>query len=132
MPALFQVKGVDHLVLRVSDLDRARNFYEEVLGCSLERSLPELGLYQFRAGAQLIDLVTLDSPLGGTTEVKPAHRNQDHFCLILEPFNEEVLRRYFNDLNVACSETRERYGAGGFGPSFYITDPDGNVVELKG
>jgi len=26
----------------------------------------------------------------------------------------------------------QRYGAEGMGPSLYITDPDGNTVELKG
>ncbi|MEE9481273.1 MAG: VOC family protein, partial [Kiloniellales bacterium] len=60
----FQVLGLDHLVLRVKDLDRALAFYRDVLGCALERSLDEIGLYQLRAGRSLIDLVTLDGELG--------------------------------------------------------------------
>ncbi|MGB1884670.1 MAG: VOC family protein, partial [Gammaproteobacteria bacterium] len=30
------------------------------------------------------------------------------------------------------SEVHERYGADGFGDSVYVTDPEGNTVELKG
>ena len=29
-------------------------------------------------------------------------------------------------------EQRKRFGADGEGPSVYLTDPEGNVVELKG
>ena len=33
---------------------------------------------------------------------------------------------------VVPGETKQRYGADGMGPSIYISDPEGNVVELKG
>jgi hypothetical protein len=33
---------------------------------------------------------------------------------------------------VEVGEVVDRYGASGTGPSLYITDPEGNVVELKG
>jgi catechol 2,3-dioxygenase-like lactoylglutathione lyase family enzyme len=126
------VKKIDHLVLRVADFDQARFFYETVLGCELERSLPDLGLYQFRAGHQLIDLVTVGSKLGGDEPVSETGSNQDHFCLAIEPFVEDELRAYLSEFGIDCPEAGERYGADGFGPSVYIRDPDGNVVELKG
>src|SRR5258707_890781 len=58
------VRAIDHVVLRVADLERAKKFYVEVLGCPVEKWQAELGLLQLRAGSALIDLVPLDGPLG--------------------------------------------------------------------
>src|SRR5260370_22875133 len=58
------IAALDHVVLRVADLERAKAFYRDVLGCPVEKWQPEIGLLQMRAGAALIDLVTLDGKLG--------------------------------------------------------------------
>ncbi len=122
----FAIKGLDHVVLRVADLDRAVRFYCEVLGCREERRLESIGLVQLRAGASLIDLV----PAGGAPEV--AGGNMDHFALRIEPFDETALRAHLAAHGVDVGEVATRYGAEGSGPSLYIQDPDGNTVELKG
>lgn len=126
----FQIQELDHVVLRVADINRARTFYEQVLGCTLERELPEFGLYQMRAGRQLIDLVPVGSKLGGELPVAEPH-NLDHFCLTISPFDDAALRSHLDQFGITASETGERYGAGGYGPSIYIEDPDGNTIELK-
>jgi len=59
-----KILGLDHVVIRVQDLEASLRFYCEALGCSEERRLDELGLVQLRAGDALIDLVPVDSPLG--------------------------------------------------------------------
>lgn len=127
----FSISGIDHIVLRVADLDASLRFYEEILGCRKERELPDLGLYQLRAGRQLIDLVTVGSKLGGQTPVSLDGKNQDHFCLTLDTFNEDALREWLSSHDIEASEAGERYGAEGYGLSVYIQDPDGNTVELK-
>lgn len=127
----FEVTGIDHLVLRVSNLAASRDFYEGLLGCVMERELPDLGLFQLRAGRQLIDLVPIGSELGGVSEVLQENRNQDHFCLTISPFEPEVLNKLMVAAGVSCSEVGTRYGADGYGLSLYVTDPDGNTVELK-
>ncbi|MEM9176398.1 MAG: VOC family protein [Myxococcota bacterium] len=134
MPAPFELAGLDHVVLRVSDLERSIAFYGEVLGCPVERRLDDLGLVQLRAGAALIDLVGLETPLGraGGGEVVPEGRNVDHFALTLASFDEAAIRAHLDAHAVEAGKTGERYGATGYGPSIYIQDPDGNVVELKG
>ncbi len=82
------VAGLDHVVLRVADLERATAFYRDVLFCPVEKWQPDLGLMQLRAVAALIDLVTLDGKLGREGGAGPGKegRNLDHFCLRLANF----------------------------------------------
>ena len=126
--------GLDHVVLRVRDLEASLRFYCGALGCSEERRLDELGLVQLRAGSALIDLVPVDSPLGLAGGAPPGEdaRNLDHFALRIEPFDEAELRTQLIAAGVEPGDVADRYGAEGSGPSMYIRDPDGNVVELKG
>jgi len=129
-----EIRGLDHVVLRVGDLERAIRFYCGVLGCTEERRNDAIGLVQLRAGAALVDLVAVDSPLGrlGGPAAGEAARNMDHFALQLERFDEATLRAHLAAHGVAPGEVAQRYGALGMGPSMYVRDPDGNVVELKG
>jgi catechol 2,3-dioxygenase-like lactoylglutathione lyase family enzyme len=122
----FSIKGLDHVVLRVADLERALGFYCGVLGCREERRVESINLVQLRAGASLIDLV----PAQGTPD--PKRGNMDHFALRIEPFDLAALRAHLESHGVVVGEAATRYGAEGQGPSLYITDPDGNTVELKG
>jgi glyoxylase I family protein len=129
-----RILALDHIVLRVADLDRARGFYCDVLGCTFEKWQAEFGLLQLRAGASLVDLVSLEGPLGRAGGAAPGRegRNVDHFCLRVEPFDEAGLRAHLAAHGVAAGATAQRYGADGTGPSIYLDDPDGNQVELKG
>jgi len=122
-----RVASLDHLVLRVADLDRSIQFYGEVLGCHVERRLEEPKLVQLRAGASMIDLV----PAGSAPQPAEA-RNLDHFAVRISAFDFPTLATHLERHGVAVGEVRRRYGAEGYGSSLYITDPDGNVVELKG
>jgi glyoxylase I family protein len=126
----FSLEGIDHIVLRVADVRRAVRFYCDVLGCALEREQPELGLTQLRAGRNLIDLVTLDGPLGAG-EPPGAGRNLEHFCVTLEPYDETQLMAWLGAHGVASRAPAVRYGAQGEGRSFFISDPEGNHIELK-
>jgi glyoxylase I family protein len=130
----FWIMGLDHLVLRVRDLDRMVWFYCEILGCRVDRVQEELGLMQIRAGRSLIDLVTVDGKLGRMGGAAPAKegRNLDHFCIAIEGYDEAAIRAYLAAHKVEIGEAGSRYGAEGEGPSLYIKDPEGNVVELKG
>ena len=131
---MLKLQGIDHLVLRVVDLDRMVRFYVDALGCSVERRQDAIGLVQLRAGRSLIDLVPVDGKLGRMGGAAPGAqgRNLDHFCLRVEPFDEAALRAHLAAHGVEAGKTESRYGAEGEGPSIYLCDPEGNVVELKG
>jgi glyoxylase I family protein len=125
-----RIAGLDHVVLRVGNLDRAIEFYERVLNCRVERRLDQPKLVQLRAGASLIDLV----PASGSPReaVDGPGRNMDHFALRIDGFDPAALAAHLRRHGIEVGEVRERYGAEGYGPSLYICDPDGNTVELKG
>jgi glyoxylase I family protein len=131
---MIRIRDIDHLVLRVVDVEAMVAFYRDVLGCSIERRRDELGLVQLRAGRSMVDLVPVDGKLGraGGAAPGPEGRNLDHFCLRVDPFDEAAIRRHLDAAGIAAGEAVPRYGAEGEGPSIYVTDPEGNVVELKG
>ncbi|MDZ4318924.1 MAG: VOC family protein [Phenylobacterium sp.] len=128
------VAGFDHIVLRIRDKAAMIGFYREVLGLPVDWDRPELGLTHIRAGAALIDLVTLDGPLGriGGAGPEAEGRNLDHFCLQVRPFDEAAIRAHLAAHGVTIDAEGERYGADGDGLSLYIRDPEGNSIELKG
>jgi glyoxylase I family protein len=125
-----RISGLDHIVLRVGDLDRAIRFYEMVLNCHVERRLEQPKLVQLRAGASLIDLVPASASPGAAGDA--AGRNMDHFAVRVDGFDAAALTSHLRQHGIEVAEVKERYGAEGYGPSLYISDPDGNTVELKG
>ncbi len=131
---MIQLKTIDHIVLRVTDIERSMAFWRDVLGCLLERELPEMGLYQIRAGDCLIDLVPVTSKLGQMGGAAPGveGHNMDHVCLRVENWDEAAITAHLQSHGIQVPESCRRYGADGFGSSLYIQDPDGNTVELKG
>jgi catechol 2,3-dioxygenase-like lactoylglutathione lyase family enzyme len=117
------IRGIDHVVLRVRDIDRVRKFYCDVLGAHHVAYRPELGMSHLRIGAAMIDLVKGEGPTGC---------NMDHFCLRVEPFDQDAIVAHLEKHGVAVGDIRNRFGAEGNGISIYLTDPEGNTVELKG
>jgi glyoxylase I family protein len=131
---MITLRGIDHLVLRVSDVEAMLGFYCDVLGCTVARRRNDLGLVQLRAGRSLIDLVAVAGPLGSAGGAAPGRegRNLDHFCLRVEPFDEPAIRRQLEAAGIPVGALGVRFGAEGEGPSLYVADPEGNTVELKG
>jgi glyoxylase I family protein len=131
----FSVQRIDHIVFRVRDLRASIDFYRAVLGCDVVKQREDLGLAHLRAGASMIDLVSVDGQLGARGGAAPAKeaRNVDHLCLRVEPFNEADLVKHLGQHGVTPLGSAEiNFGAEGDGLSLYFCDPDGNVIELKG
>ena len=56
----------------------------------------------------------------------------DHLCLRLERFDADAIAGFLRANGVSAGDVASRYGAEGLGPSLYVNDPEGNVIELKG
>ena len=131
---MLKLRGIDHVVLRVRDIDAMRRFYCDVLGAAHVAYRPEFGMSHLRAGSAMIDLVEVSGPLGRAGGAAPDKegRNMDHLCLRVEPFDQRSIVAHLERHGVKIGDIRNRFGAEGNGISIYIADPEGNTVELKG
>ena len=118
-----RLREIDHVVLRVRDMEKMVRFYCEVLGAEFVAFRPDFNMTHVRAGSSMIDMVAMDPGSG---------RNMDHFCLRVDPFSESEIVAHLKAHGVAVGDVKTRYGAEGNGASIYLTDPEGNQVELKG
>ena len=88
---------------------------------------------QLRAGRSQIDIVPAGLDVAARSAATKAGANVEHICLRIEPFDAEAITRHLTANGVPHdTEVKRRYGADGYGPSIYLTDPEGNRVELKG
>jgi glyoxylase I family protein len=130
---MITITAIDHVVFRVRDLERIARFYIDVLGARWEKKQDDIGLYQLRVGMALIDLVPVDGKLGAMGGAAPGReaRNVDHVCFRVLPWDGEALLGHLREHGIE-GEIVTRYGAEGDGPSVYLSDPEGNNLELKG
>lgn len=131
----FSLAALDHVVLRVPDMRKALAFYADILGAKVERRVENFGLVQLRAGDSIIDLVDVGAAwlkAEGARPFTPEMRNVDHICIRVDPFDEGAIERHLVMNRLEIIERGQRYGAQGNGPSVYVRDPFGTVVELKG
>lgn len=131
---MINIRGIDHVVLRVRDIEAMARFYCDVLGAGFVAYRSKFGMTHLRVGACMIDLVAVDGPLGkpGGAAAGREGRNMDHLCLRVEPFDQEAIVAHLKKHGVAVGDIRNRFGAEGSGISIYLADPEGNTVELKG
>lgn len=130
---LVKITEMDHIVLRVKDVEVSLGFYIQTLGLQAER------VEEWRAGEvrfpsarlnddTIIDLFAHDQDSIG----KEGPRNQDHFCMVIEPTDMDALKAKFEGLGVGIQAgPGKRWGSHGDGISLYVYDPDDNVVELR-
>ena len=128
------IVDLDHVVIRVSDLDRALSFYHDLLGMEIrdrERyEAEEVPYVAVVAGGRHVHLVPTDGEIdiGG-----------EHICFLLRSSDvdsreelEGLLDRLREEgVEVEEGEPYRRYGAYGRAWAAYVRDPDGRRVELK-
>jgi lactoylglutathione lyase len=118
-----RLKMLDHVGIRVTDLDRSLRFYVEGLGLELTRRRE--GAAVVRVGDQEINMFC--APELAAAEAKQPHRI-DHFCLTVDYANA-------NDLIAALGESGIEIARGPIerrdGVAVFVSDPDGVRVELQ-
>ena len=130
---LVNITELDHIGLRVKDVEASLRFYSELLGLKAERvdewRKGEIGFPSVRLNADtLIDFFLSEKKVDNANK----EINQDHFCLVIEPTDMEHLKVRLEELGVRIhAGPGKRWGAHGDATSLYMYDPDQNVVELR-
>jgi len=119
-----RIVGLDHLVLNVTDVERALAFYCDELGLAPER------VDEWRRGHVLFPSVRVDANTILDLLAAPrSGENCDHLCLVVEPVDLEAVKA--SGRFDVVDGPAIRFGARGNGTSLYVKDPDGNTVELR-
>ncbi|OQR89502.1 Glyoxalase/bleomycin resistance protein/ring-cleaving dioxygenase [Thraustotheca clavata] len=128
---MIRVRGLGHVVLRVRTIQLAEmlRFYMDILGCPVENVHEELGLYQLRAGGNLLDFVLVEGKLG---RAKDRLKHVDHYSLQVDSFDAVNVRRDLIKAGVRVGDHKLRYDTDGHAWTLNIYDPEGNVIELMG
>jgi glyoxylase I family protein len=124
---MFTPLGLDHVVFRVRDQAASQKFFVDVLGCTLDHVNERISLVHLRFGEHYIDLL----PATAEAPAAPAG-GVDHVCLSIRCEDLAAVAAALRTRGVALEgDVVQRRGAYGTGPSLYIRDPDGHVIELK-
>ena len=122
-----EVKELGHVVLYVSDLERSRRFYGQVLGWREVARMGEMGA-MFSSGRTHHELLLLE--VGPQAQPIPQGRRVGlyHFGLKVGETDEELREaiRRLQEENVPIMGTADHTVT----HSVYIADPDGNEIEL--
>ena len=124
---VISINALDHIALRVIDVEQSLKFYCDVLGLVSER------VSAWRDGQAPFPSVRINrDTLIDLLDGKPNGVNQDHFCLVIEATDMQALKTHFHSIGVDVHDGPDtRWGAHGNGTSLYICDPDDNIVELR-
>lgn len=119
-----RVRQLDHIVLNVADVERSLAWYTDLLGLGAER------VDEWRAGHVPFPSVRIDaSCIIDLFRVERTGENLNHLCLVVGPGDVDAIAA--DDRFTVVGGPAVRWGAQGDGYSVYVTDPDGNTVELR-
>lgn len=120
------IKRFDHLVLTVSDVDRAVEFYTTVLDATAERFDGDRRAVSF--GEWKINFHPADDVY--TPHAAVTSPGTDDFCLVVtEPIDAVRERLEEHSVEIVHGPVKKT-GAQGEMTSVYVRDPDENLVEL--
>jgi catechol 2,3-dioxygenase-like lactoylglutathione lyase family enzyme len=115
--AIPHVTQIDHVSVLITDVERSRRFYKEILGLreiNKPRTFDFVVLW-FDLGNQHLHLLLKDRP----DTLSPRH-------FALRVTDASAARTYFRELGMPTQETTPIPGA----DRFFIADPDGNRIEI--
>ena len=124
---MVRVTALDHIVLRVSDVERSLDWYANRLGLEPVRA------DEWRAGECPFPSVRVSA--GTIIDLIAGHvdhdaRNLDHFCMVVTPESMDEVRNP-GEFDIARDPDFALFGARGMADGLYIRDPDGNEIELR-
>lgn len=132
----FKITTLDHIVLNVSDIDRALLFYTGVLGLTGERvelfKAGKVGFPSVRINdATIIDLFPRKT-FDGRSITEKVDGNLNHVCLVVDAVDFAGVLEALKANQIAIREGPvSRWGARGQATSVYFLDPEGNEIEIR-
>lgn len=122
--AKFSPSGINHITIRVNDIERAEEFYGDILGFELVRKMGQsMAVYKV-GGEDTLVLVEAE------TSYDPSSRDYrvDHFGFYLESEDKvDEMAQYFRKQEVTILSGPANRKRGRF---VFISDPDGNMIEF--
>lgn len=127
LPSTIQVQGIHHTAVIVTDVERARRFYGDVLGLQeIPRPHFDFGGAWYRVGEhQELHLIVYPDArtVRGTTAIDG---RDGHFAMRVASYRATL--EQLRSRGIACRELPDNPTQWA---QIYVTDPDGNVVELN-
>jgi catechol 2,3-dioxygenase-like lactoylglutathione lyase family enzyme len=124
---MIEPKSVVHFSIAVSDLEASRKFYTDILGLTLVRNAPAIGMVFLRAGKDHVILARSDAPL--QRNAKDSRRA--HHAFKVDPGRYEDAKAFLASKGVEVFEEEDRKEGVFLGRQFYVRDPDGAVIEFS-
>ena len=120
------ITNIDHVVLTVSNLEVSLAFYTSVLG--MKKEISAQGRVALKFGMQKINLHEYGSEFNPHAN-KPTPGSADLCFLTTVPLNDAIAHVKRCDIEIVEGPVK-RVGANGTITSFYIRDPDKNLIEI--
>jgi catechol 2,3-dioxygenase-like lactoylglutathione lyase family enzyme len=124
---MLHATSLHHIAVCVTDIARSKRFYTEVLGLKeIPRpAFPFEGAWYEMADGRQVHLIVHERPrtLRGTSEID---LRDGHFALAVADFESAVA--HLRAAGVECVERPDNVTPW---KQVYVTDPDGNVIELN-
>jgi len=122
--ANFNPSGINHITIRVNDIERAEEFYGDILGFELVRKMGQ-SMAVYKIGEE--DTLVL---VEAETSYDPSSRDYrvDHFGFYLDSEEEvDEMAEYFREKEVSILSGPANRKRGRF---VFVSDPDGNMLEF--
>ncbi|MEX0686058.1 MAG: VOC family protein [Balneolales bacterium] len=117
------VNGINHITLRVNDINRAEEFYGDILQFDLEKKMGR-SMAVYRIGSDSLVLVEAETSYDrGSKDFRV-----DHFGFTVESYEKvDELTEYFreNDVTILSGPANRKNSR-----FLFISDPDGNMIEI--
>jgi catechol 2,3-dioxygenase len=122
---MIQARKLGHVVLKVRDAQKSKEFYTKALGLKVAYDRPEWGAVFLSFGEQHHELALFQLATGATPE--PTQPGLHHVAWQLGSFEElQAAYRELKSVGIEVESTIEHNVT----RSIYFPDPDGNRVEL--
>src|SRR5262249_52898162 len=127
--AMLRPKALDHVGLKVTDMDKSLHFYRDALGLEVLRTSGPDGegvrSAVIRVGAQELNVFSRRQflPADASDSV-----GMDHFCLTVDAvsIHDVIADLRENGVEIARGPVERRDGT-----SVFVNDPDGTKIELR-